>query len=83
MPDINALAVIAVEASDEVCEVTSLALEFGGVLGDLDATGAFVFENRTRVHEASDLEERSLDLVRARETARSLRALRVRAHVQR
>ena len=47
----------------------SLALEFGRVLGELDRAGALVFEDCAREHEPFDVEERLLDLVRARRTA--------------
>jgi hypothetical protein len=49
--------------------VASLALEFRRMLGELDRAGTFVFEDRTRVHEPFDLEERLLDLTRAQQTA--------------
>ena len=60
---------IGVEISDEVGQVTSLALELDGVLGDLDGAGTFVLKDRTRVDEPFDVEERLLDLVRARQAA--------------
>jgi hypothetical protein len=47
----------------------SSALEFGRVLGEFDRAGALIFEDCTREHEPFDVEERVLDLVRARGAA--------------
>jgi hypothetical protein len=46
-----------------------LALDFRRMLGELERAGTSVFEDCTREHEPFDLEERLLDLARARRTA--------------
>jgi hypothetical protein len=46
--------------------VTSLALDFRRMLGELERAGTSVFEDCTREHEPFELEERLLDLARAR-----------------
>ena len=61
--------VTGVGISDKFGQVMSLALEFGRVLGELDRAGALVFEDCAREHEPFDVEERLLDLVRARPSA--------------
>lgn len=62
------VSVTGVEISDKFGQVTSLALEFSRVLGQLDRAGALVFEDCSCGHEPFDVEERLLDLVRARRT---------------
>jgi hypothetical protein len=49
--------------------VTSLALDFRRMLGELERAGTSVFEDCTREHEPLELEERLLDLAHARWTA--------------